>query len=596
MNYVRKTKLQLAEENIALRAELDRLKQSVAVSSNERKGLDGDADSIFGDAATIRDITELKRTEQEIHKLSLVVEQSPVIVLITDKNGSIEYVNPRFTEVTGYTQQEVLGKNPSLLKSGFTPVEEYGRLWFKLHRGEHWTGEFCNRKKNGELFWELSSIFPLKNPQGEITHLVAVKEDITGRKEIEKRLSEYQDHLEHLVEERTDSLTQVNRLLGIEIKKQKKSEAKIQDQLKFLRTLINSISNPIIIKDKLGRLIDCNKAYENYFNLTMKEIMYKTVKDVVPAHLLEKVMTMEKKLLTSPGQQSLELDYVNASGEQRTLLAYESTYLLSDNSIGGTVANMVDITEQKRLQEKIAAALQKEQELNELKSSFISTASHEFRTPLTTILASTDLLEMFGRQWKEEKYLEHIRKIQKAVDYMKELMDDVLILSRSEEGRIQFVPVQVNFKEMCGGLIEDAKAVSQGRHSFKTCWPDITVVIDPKLARHIISNLLSNAVKYSPAGGTISLNAEIKNDMLMVDVCDEGIGIPEQNRGRLFEPFYRGSNTNAIHGTGLGLSIVKRSVDLHGGTITFDSAENKGTVMHVQLPLGTITDSSGSEI
>ncbi len=136
----------------------------------------------YGRIWTFRDITERKRIEASLRQLSVAVEQSPVCVVITDLNGNITYVNRRFTEVTGYAPHEVLGRNPRLLKSGHTTAEEYGRLWSAIQRGEQWRGELRNKKKNGELYWESAAISPIRNSAGEISHYLAVKEDITEQK------------------------------------------------------------------------------------------------------------------------------------------------------------------------------------------------------------------------------------------------------------------------------------------------------------------------------------------------------------------------------------------------------------------------------
>jgi two-component system cell cycle sensor histidine kinase/response regulator CckA len=136
----------------------------------------------------IQDVSAFKRAEGDLRKLFQAIEQSPASVVITDVQGRIEYVNPKFTELTGYTYPEVVGKNPSILKSGYTPRDEYARLWRKISSGQVWHGEFYNRKKDGQLFWELASVAPVRNPSGEITHYVAVKEDITERKATEDRL------------------------------------------------------------------------------------------------------------------------------------------------------------------------------------------------------------------------------------------------------------------------------------------------------------------------------------------------------------------------------------------------------------------------
>ena len=145
----------------------------------------GGKQSLF---SIIHDITERKEAEEELRKLSLAVEQSPASIVITDTRGNIEYVNPKFTQVSGYTMEEVRGKNPNILKSGETPPEEYKRLWEAISAGNDWRGEFHNKKKNGELFWEMASISPVKNANNDITNFVAVKEDITERKRAEEAL------------------------------------------------------------------------------------------------------------------------------------------------------------------------------------------------------------------------------------------------------------------------------------------------------------------------------------------------------------------------------------------------------------------------
>ncbi|MDR4507976.1 MAG: PAS domain S-box protein [Candidatus Brocadiaceae bacterium] len=149
--------------------------------------------------AVKEDITERKRAEEELRKLSHAIEQSPVTVTITDIKGNIEYVNPKFTELTGYTQEEVIGKNPSILKSDTMPSDTYREVWETITSGKEWRGEFCNKKKNGELYWEFASISPVKNQKGEITHFIAVKEDITERKKAEEERNRHLQELEDIM-------------------------------------------------------------------------------------------------------------------------------------------------------------------------------------------------------------------------------------------------------------------------------------------------------------------------------------------------------------------------------------------------------------
>jgi PAS domain S-box-containing protein len=155
-----------------------------------------------------RDITSRKQVEDQLRKLSRAVEQSPAGIIITDKKGNIEYVNPRFCEMSGYKRDEVIGRNPRILKSGEMPPEGYKRMWETIASGREWRGEFHNRKKNGELYWEFASLSPIKDGEGKITHFLALKEDVTDRKRTdEERLK--------LVVELQEALAKVNTLTGL---------------------------------------------------------------------------------------------------------------------------------------------------------------------------------------------------------------------------------------------------------------------------------------------------------------------------------------------------------------------------------------------
>lgn len=166
----------------------------------------GDDGSYFGRVWYLRDISERKRAEEKLHKFSLAVEQSPVTIVITDTEGTIEYVNPAFTRITQYTSEEAVGKNPRILKSGLTASEVYADLWRTITSGREWRGEWCDKKKNGELFWESAKISPITDATGAITNFMAIKEDITDRKRIEEHIRRLNQDLELKVEERTRQL------------------------------------------------------------------------------------------------------------------------------------------------------------------------------------------------------------------------------------------------------------------------------------------------------------------------------------------------------------------------------------------------------
>ncbi|MBD2068182.1 PAS domain S-box protein [Leptolyngbya sp. FACHB-671] len=245
-----------------------------------------------------------------------------------------------------------------------------------------------------------------------------------------------------------------------------------------------------------------------------------------------------------------------------------------------------DITERKQVEREIRKALTKEKELNELKSRFVNTVSHEFRTPLTTILASAESLEYYSHKWSEEKKLTYLNSIQSAVHHLRELVDGVLVLGCAEAGKLEFKPTPLDLEKFCRELTEDMQ-LSIGKHhqlSFTVQGPRTQAYMDERLLKQIFINLLSNAIKYSPNRSQIDFRLIYEQDAVIFQVQDSGIGIPLADQEHLFESFHRATNVGNISGTGLGLSIVKRSVELHKGRISATSTVGVGTTFTVILP------------
>jgi PAS domain S-box-containing protein len=251
------------------------------------------------------------------------------------------------------------------------------------------------------------------------------------------------------------------------------------------------------------------------------------------------------------------------------------------------VGSWLDITQRKQAEEENCKALAQEKELNELKSRFVSMASHEFRTPLSTILSSADLLEYYIQEGSAQKALEHIERIQTASVNMTKLLNDILVIGKAEVGKLDFQPSPLDLVKFCSDLVEEMHLGVESKHKlvFVSQEPEISASMDEKLLRHILTNLLSNAIKYSPHGGGVQLKLACCNETAVFQIQDEGIGIPKEDLPRLFESFHRAKNVGAIAGTGLGLAIVKRSVGLHHGQIAIASEIGVGTTVTVTLPL-----------
>ncbi len=255
------------------------------------------------------------------------------------------------------------------------------------------------------------------------------------------------------------------------------------------------------------------------------------------------------------------------------------------------VVNSRDITERKRLDE-VRLALEREKELSALKIRFFSMASHEFRTPLSTILAAAQILENCDNGWiEEEKKVRNLQRIQSSVKHMIQLLDDILTINRAETGKLEFNPKWLDLENFCRNLVEEIRLSAGNKHGITfTCQGQCTnAYLDEKLLRSILANLLSNAIKYSPQGGNVhfALECDLSNACLRIQ--DRGIGISAADQKQLFEPFHRGKNVRKIPGTGLGLVVVKNCVDLHGGSITINSELGVGTTTTITLPLAQQT-------
>lgn len=257
----------------------------------------------------------------------------------------------------------------------------------------------------------------------------------------------------------------------------------------------------------------------------------------------------------------------------------------------GTVWSVADITHRRMAEDDIRASLARQQELNQLKTRFVSMASHEFRTPLATILSSADLLQAYHDRLPPDERAATLTAIESAVKRMTRMLDDVLVIGKGDVITNGCNPQPMHLHRWCERLIREvseATSVAQGtRPVIRLAAPDDECRLDDTLLHHMVGNLLSNAIKYSPEGGEVWLRVHLASDCVRFEVSDQGIGIQPQDMKRLFETFYRASNVGQIAGTGLGLAIVKRAVDQHGGTIAVQSEPGHGTRFTITLPLDT---------
>lgn len=236
--------------------------------------------------------------------------------------------------------------------------------------------------------------------------------------------------------------------------------------------------------------------------------------------------------------------------------------------------------------QEVLRALEKEKELNELKSRFITTASHEFRTPLGTILSSASLIARYSESVDSEKRNKHVERIKSSVTNLTEILNDFLSLEKLEEGIIRCHPERFDFNKLVNDLSEDMRNMAKAGQTITVNYSgENEVFLDHQLVKNALLNLFSNAIKYSPENKPIVVAADVTPDMLRINIEDKGIGIPDEDQPNVFERFYRAKNSGNIQGTGLGLNIVKKYVELMDGKISFVSKFNEGTTFTVEIPL-----------
>lgn len=248
---------------------------------------------------------------------------------------------------------------------------------------------------------------------------------------------------------------------------------------------------------------------------------------------------------------------------------------------------LMEIEQRRCLEAEIRAALQTEREHNQLKSQFVSMVSHEFRSPLQVILSSTQMIELYGEQLSKDRKEQFFQRIKQTVKKMTQLLDDVLVIGCADLGRFKANLQLLDVSELCRDLAEEILLSMGSKHaiSFVTYGKCTNAYVDENLLRHILCNLLSNAVKYSPSGSTINFVLRCQDDEAIFQIQDHGVGIPPEDKAKLFGLFHRAGNVKDIPGTGLGLAIVKKCVDQYGGKISVESELGVGTTFTVTLPL-----------
>jgi PAS domain S-box-containing protein len=513
---------------------------------------------MIGISSIARDITRQKQAETELRKLSRAVQQSPATVVITDAQGNIEYVNPKFTQITGYSFAEAIGQNPRILKSGEKSPEEYKELWDTITSGKEWRGVFHNKKKSGELYWESASISPIEDSAGVITHFIAVKEDITAIKEA-------------------------------------------QDELAKLSLVASKTDNAVVITDKDGLIEWVNDGFSRMTGYTLPEVAGKKPGPILQGPLSdpESIARIRANLKKKEPFTEEILNY-HKSG-QPYWVSMDITPIRNDR---GEVVKFIsiqrDITPSKEAEEALRQAKDAADAANRAKTEFLASMSHEIRTPMNAIIGMAELLDETLLNPEQRKFVDVFRS---AGETLLNIINDILDLSKVEAGQITLEKIDFDLGELVEKVCEvmALRAHEKGIELACRLLPEVPVHLmgDPGRLRQVLTNLLGNAIKFTEKGEVVLEvglamptqvtvpEEEPSQSTLIFTVRDTGIGIPPEKLDYIFEKFTQAdaSTTRRYGGTGLGLPITKRLVELMGGEIKVASQPGQGSIFSFTLTL-----------
>lgn len=493
-----------------------------------------------------RKLAEIALQESET-KFRQMAENIDQVFWMTDTQTQQRfYISPAYETIWGRTC-ESLYEQPQDFITAIEPEDRDLFLAALTQKEQGFDVEYRIRRPDGTLRWICDRAFPLKDAQGKVYRVTGIAEDVSDRK---------------------------------------LAEIALQESKEFLRNVIDTDPNLIFVKDAQGRFILANQAVADLLNTTVEAVIGKTAAKINlspedaaqhsqnDAQALQQGLTVVEETVTTP------------EGETRYFQSIKTPLLTRDGSYQ-LLGVATDITARKRAEQEMHKALQRERELSNLKSRFVSMTSHEFRTPLAVISSSAAILQTFAAKLKEEQKQQHLDTIQTYIKHTTQLLDDILLINKAEAGKLAYKPEPLEIAAFCDKLISELQ-MSAPQHRLIhhiEAQTDLILRCDQKLVRQILMNLLSNAIKYSPENSEIVFRLHQTETSVIFKIKDCGIGIPPEDIKHLFESFHRATNVGNRPGTGLGLSIVKKCVELHGGEITVASQMGEGTTFSVTLPL-----------
>lgn len=477
-------------------------------------------------------------------------EYATVGILVISGDGCIQLANPSIEKLFGYSKAELIGR----------PIEMLIPEAFRKKHVQYREGYFHN---------------PKARPMGYGLSLHALKKDNTAFP-VEISLGHYQLEEEQLA---------VAFVTDISIRK--------ANEEKYHNLFENSLVAMFITDMNTQKVVDVNQMGVQFFGYESKEDFLENFDSAI--HFIHK-KEREKDQENIYGKKTVEMTREQEMKKLDGTRFWAKIFvkLNHDKTLAQTVA--IDITESKRFNEELEAkvkertlelnqSLQREIELSELKSRFVSMASHEFRTPLSAILSSISLIELYTSEEQAEKRIKHIERVRSSVSNLVGILNDFLSLEKLEQGKVEIMYETFDLQAFAEDIIEEVNGMLKlGQHINLDYQGEKKITKDKRILKNILLNLLSNAIKYSDEHKEIGFTIEVQNGRIAIHIKDQGIGIPEEEQKELFGKFFRAKNAVNIQGTGLGLNIVKKYVELLDGNINFISKPNEGTTFTIVFP------------
>ncbi|MBX3083518.1 MAG: PAS domain S-box protein [Anaerolineae bacterium] len=504
--------------------------------------------------ALVQDITERKQAETALReseeRYRLLADNATDMVIRLSMQGECLYISPSIKAILGYEPDELVGQSvlnfvhaddfaplANLLMFGEQPANPK-----VLYRGLHKQGHYIWLEAVGQIISSTETGTPIE--------IISSSRNVSDRLHAEEALRESEERFRSIV----------NGILDYSI------------------CMLNPDGN-ILSWNTGAERIKGYSALESLGQNFSRSFTPEDQADGLPQQILETAR--------SGNHYMGESWQLRKDGSRFWASIILSALRDKDGKLIGFTKVISDVTERKKTEETLQLALSKEKELSELKTRFVSMASHEFRTPLATILTITESLTYYWQKMKEDQIQQRLGRIQEQISYLTEIMDDVLQLARLQARRAEYNPVLLDLTTLCQHVIDEFTGRQDITNQIAFVYEDSLpqLKLDRKLMRQILNNLISNAIKYSPQASTVTIKLTHVDSTIVLKVSDRGIGIPQSDLDYLFEPFHRASNVGTIAGTGLGLTIMKESVELHGGTIRVESQVDVGTTFTITLPV-----------